>query len=204
MSIVLATRNANKLREFRQLLAGCGAEIISLEHFPGCPDVVEDGTSFAENALKKACSVADYTGRVAVADDSGLEVDALGGMPGIYSARYAGQPADDRKNIARLLKTLAGLPAQQRGAQFRCVIALAGPDGRRQVVEGSCRGIITEAPRGSSGFGYDPVFYDAASGLTFAEMAPEHKNRISHRARAIAELQKILPDFLKEIKNKIP
>jgi len=198
MEIVLATKNRHKLREFKQILDQSDITILSLENFPGCPETVEDGSSFEENALKKAAAVAAFTGRATIADDSGLEVDHLQGKPGIYSARYSGKGADDEKNNVKLLGELEGLPMDRRGAQFRCVIALVSPEGNHRTVEGTCRGRIAAKPQGSHGFGYDPLFCDEQSGLTFAEMGPEQKNLISHRSRAIRELKKILPPFLRE------
>lgn len=177
------------------MLEDIDISIVSFDSFPECPEVIEDGKSFAENALKKARTIAQYTGHVTIADDSGLEVDFLGGMPGIYSARYAGEEADDRKNNEKLLKELGGVPMERRGAQFKCVIAVVVPDGAEQVVEGAYRGVIITEPRGNNGFGYDPVFLDEQSGFTFAEMDPEHKNQVSHRSRAIQELKKILQGF---------
>ena len=194
--IVLATRNKHKLQEFRELFSGHGVEILSCGDFPGCPEVDEDGATFEENALKKARAIALHTGRIAIADDSGLEVDALGGLPGLHSARFAGEPADDRRNNQKLLRELEAVPYDKRGAQFRCVIAIAGPAGREKTVEGVCRGVILHAARGEGGFGYDPLFLDPASGLTFAELSGAAKNGISHRGRAIAELKSALPDFV--------
>jgi len=196
MEIVLATRNRNKLREFRAMLDDLQVHVRSCDDFPDCPDAVEDGNSFAENALKKARLVASYTGLLAIADDSGLEVDTLGGKPGIYSARYGGVQGDDRGNIEKLLHELDGVPRERRGAQFRCVIAIVAPGGREQIVEGVCRGVIIEQPRGTGGFGYDPVFLDVPSCLTFAEMDEGHKNSISHRSRAVQELKKALPALI--------
>lgn len=196
MDIVLATRNANKVREFKELLQDMPFRVLCCSDFSGCPDVEEDGKTFVENALKKARTVAAYTNRIALADDSGLEVDALGGAPGIFSSRYGGDEQHAGKNIERLLKELDGVPESERGAQFRCVIALVAPDGRERVVEGICRGRIIEAPRGDKGFGYDPVFLDEESGLTFAQMDSSLKNRISHRGRAMQELKKIIHEFL--------
>ena len=140
--IVLATRNRHKLQEVRDMLQGIPVEILSCDAFAGCPDVVEDGATFADNALKKARAIAWHTGHVTIADDSGLEVDALGGLPGIYSARYAGEPADDRRNNEKLLTELAGVPDEKRGAQFTCVIAIVDSRGKEKVVEGVCRGVI--------------------------------------------------------------
>ena len=196
MEIVLATTNPNKLREFRAMLQDIDIEVVSLDSFSNCPEIIEDGESFAENALKKARTIAQHTGCMTLADDSGLEVDFLGGMPGIYSARYAGEKADDRKNNEKLLKKLKDVPTGKRGARFKCVIAAVAPDGAKQVVEGAYPGIIIPEPRGSNGFGYDPIFLDEQTGLTYAEMDPEYKNRISHRSQAIRELKKILPRFL--------
>ena len=196
MKIVIATTNQNKLRELKDLLQGLPVELLSLRDFPECPAVIEDGESFAENALKKARAVCAHTGMVTIADDSGLEVDHLNGRPGIYSARYAGDSATDGENYAKLLRELQRISAEDRGARFCCVLAIVSPSGKEKVVAGEYRGVIITAPRGHNGFGYDPVFLDTASGLTFAEMEPEQKNRISHRARALQELRKILPDFL--------
>ena len=166
MEIVLATKNANKLREFREMLRDINVSVVSLDRFPGYPDIIEDGTSFAENALKKARTIAKYTYCVTMADDSGLEVDNLGGIPGIYSARYAGEGATDRKNNEKLLKKLKNVPKEKRGAQFKCCIAIVDPHGLEQIVEGTYRGMIITEPRGHHGFGYDTIFLDEQSGLT--------------------------------------
>ena len=178
------------------MLQGMPVEILSCDGFAGCPDVVEDGATFADNALKKARTIARHTGHITIADDSGLEVDALGGLPGIYSARYAGEPADDQRNNNKLLAELDVMPDEKRGAQFTCVIAIVDGRGREKVVEGIFRGVIIREFKGMQGFGYDPLFADTASGLTFAEMDAVHKNSISHRSRAIGELKKILPEFI--------
>jgi XTP/dITP diphosphohydrolase len=196
MKIVIATTNQNKLRELKDLLQGFDVELLSLKDFSEHPVVVEDGESFAENALKKARAICAHTGLVTIADDSGLEVDSLSGHPGIYSARYAGDRASDRENYKKLLRKLKGVAPEKRGARFCCVLAIVSPSGTEKVVTGEYRGVIIDEPRGHNGFGYDPVFLDPASGLTFAEMEPEQKNRISHRAQALHELRKILPDFL--------
>ncbi len=158
MKIVLATGNQHKLREFQQILDADSLEIVPQSAFPDCPEVIEDGSSFEENALKKARAIAAHTGCVAMADDSGLEVDALGGAPGIYSARYGGEPRSDTRNIALLLENMRDMDTPQRGAQFRCVIAVVTPNGRELVAQGLCRGRITTEPLGSDGFGYDPCF----------------------------------------------
>jgi XTP/dITP diphosphohydrolase len=199
MKIVLATANAHKLREFQQILCDDAIRLVSQSAFPGCPDVVEDGSSFEENARKKARAIAAHTGCVAMADDSGLEVDALGGEPGIYSARYAGEPRSDARNIKLLLKNMYHLDDAQRGAQFRCVIAVVVPEGFEITVEGLCRGRITAAPIGTDGFGYDPVFLHEPSGHTFAQLDAHTKNSLSHRGRAVQALREVLPAFLNSL-----
>ncbi|MDP7416841.1 MAG: XTP/dITP diphosphatase, partial [Desulfobacterales bacterium] len=185
MEIVLATSNSHKLREFREMLQDLEVSIISLDSFSELPEIIEDGNTFAENALKKARTIAGHTGRITIADDSGLEVDHLGGRPGIHSARFAGEDADDEKNNEKLLRALDGAPKEKRGAQFTCFIALVDPDGQERVVQGSYRGIILTEYRGAHGFGYDPLFLDEVSDLTFSEMTGEQKNKVSHRSRAI-------------------
>jgi XTP/dITP diphosphohydrolase len=197
MEIILATGNNHKLREFREMLSSDDVLIISQKEFKNCPEVIEDGQTFEENALIKARAIAQHTGRITIADDSGLEVDYLNGAPGIYSARFAGEDADDAKNNQKLLKELKGISEEKRGAQFTCVIAIVSPNGEERTVKGSFRGCIIEEYRGKAGFGYDPVFFDTLSGLTYSEMSAEKKNSISHRFRAIMELKKILPEFLK-------
>jgi len=184
MRLLVATKNRHKVREIAQVLGLREDEVTSALDFPDLPDVVEDGATFEANAVKKAVSLARATGRVTMADDSGLEVDALDGAPGVYSARYAGEPADDAANNAKLLKALAR--AGDRRARFRCVLALADPSGRVRTVEGCCEGAIAAAPRGAGGFGYDPVFVPEGHERTFAEMAPAEKHRLSHRGRALA------------------
>ena len=180
--VVLATRNRGKVREFSKLLEGVFEKVVSLNDLDTPPDVIEDGLTFRENALKKARAIAQYTGKPAIADDSGLEVDALDGKPGVYSARYAGEDASDKDNIIKLLRDLNGI--EEREARFVCCIALVFPDGRETVVEGRCDGFILDEPRGEGGFGYDPVFFLPGHGKTMAEIPQELKNKISHRARA--------------------
>ena len=193
--MVVATRNAGKLREIRAVLAPLGLEILSLEDFPEIPDVVEDGATFRENAVKKATETARRTGERTVADDSGLMVDALQGRPGVYSSRYAGENATDEERCMKVLAEMAGVPAGSRQAVFVCAIALAEPGGQAQVVEGECRGEIAFSPRGSEGFGYDPIFFLPEYGKTMAELPPEVKNRISHRARALEKLKVVLKNL---------
>ncbi|MDK2889350.1 MAG: XTP/dITP diphosphohydrolase [Thermoanaerobacter sp.] len=201
MKLVLATRNPGKVRELSQLLSPLGYEVLSLEHFPGVPEVVENGATFRDNAVKKATAVARHTGQLALADDSGLEVDYLGGAPGVHSARFAGEGHDDRANNEKLLRLLAGVPPEKRTARFRCVVAVATPEGKVFTTEGTCEGVIAEEPRGEGGFGYDPLFYVPSCGKTFAELDPEVKNRISHRGRALALMREILAGLRYELEG---
>ncbi len=198
MEIVIATLNQNKMREFKALLKDYRVTILSLTDIPHVPEIVEDGKTFRENALKKATVVARATGKLTIADDSGLEVDALHGRPGVYSARFAGAGADDAENNAKLLEELKGVPPDKRGACFKCVLGIATPQGETAFVEGECRGVIIDALRGHHGFGYDPVFLVPEYNQTFSEMPPEQKNSISHRSRALRKLLDILPRFLDE------
>jgi XTP/dITP diphosphohydrolase len=198
--LVFATRNAGKLTELRQLLADLPElEVLSARDL-ALPEVEEDGDTFLANAMKKARDVSRATSLPALADDSGLEVDALGGAPGVHSARYAGPEQDDARNNQRLLAELAGVPPEQRTARFRSALALAdatGPLADRVVTtEGTCEGIILDAPRGTGGFGYDPLFYAPELGQTFAQAGVGPKNHLSHRARAMAAMRpKILEYF---------
>ncbi len=183
MDLLISTRNPHKLEEIRAILGDQPLNLLDLNAFPDAPDVVEDGVTFEANAVKKAVTLARLTGLWTLADDSGLEVDALNGAPGVYSARYAGEPADYARNNAKLLAELAR--TERRTARFRCVLALAAPDGRVATVEGRCAGRITHSARGASGFGYDPLFVPDGFDRTFAELEPGDKNRISHRAQAL-------------------
>lgn len=199
MRMILATKNKGKIKELQALVQDMSIELLSLEDIPDMPDVSEDGYSFQENALKKACTIAKHTGITAIADDSGLEVDALNGAPGIHSARYAGEKATDQENIQKLLNALNGLSLNKRTARFRCSIAVCTPQGRYITAEGTCEGVIALEARGSHGFGYDPIFLLPDKNCTMAELEPSIKNLISHRAMALAKLKDILPAFLKEI-----
>jgi XTP/dITP diphosphohydrolase len=190
--LIVATGNKGKLREFAELLKGVVDRVLSPADFPGFPEVEEDGDTFEANAIKKAMSAAAFTGRPVLADDSGLSVDHLHGRPGVYSARFAGEGASDADNNALLLRELAGVPSEQRGAAFHCVIALCQPDGSCQTFDGSLPGVILEAPRGEGGFGYDPLFLVPEYGQTFSELSLEIKNRISHRGRAMQQLKAAL------------
>jgi len=191
--VVLATGNKGKIREFSKLLEGVFGKVISLSNLDSPPEVIEDGLTFRENALKKARAIAQYSGKLTLADDSGLEVEALGGRPGVYSARYSGEDATDRSNIERLIAELGHNP--NRKARFLCVLALVDPKGEELVVEGYCEGVILDKPRGEGGFGYDPVFYLPDRGKTMAEIGPELKNQISHRANALKSLKAALKNI---------
>ena len=192
--IVLATKNAGKVKEFQQLLKDFPVEIKNLNDFGPIPEVEEDGATFDDNAYKKAFFTAKVLGLPAIADDSGLVVEALDGAPGVRSARYAGKNATDSENIEKLLQEMSG--KSNRRATFECVISIAVPSGPALTYEGRCEGEITTKPQGVSGFGYDPVFYYPAYGKTFAEISSQEKNSVSHRGRAlremIAEFDKIL------------
>ncbi len=182
--LIIATGNVHKLEEIRAILTVPGLELVGLDAVPDAPEVEEDRDTFEGNAIKKAATLAEFTGKWALADDSGLEVDALDGAPGVYSARYAGEPADYAANNAKLLSELTGVI--NRTARFRCVMALCSPEGETHTVEGRCEGYIAGGERGKSGFGYDPLFVPEDHNTTFAEMPPEVKNAISHRGRALA------------------
>jgi XTP/dITP diphosphohydrolase len=187
--LVVATTNRGKLREVAEILAPDGVTVVGIaEAAPGW-SVVEDGETFAENARLKAHDLARRTGLPALGDDSGLEVDALGGRPGVRSARYAGEHATDAENVALLLRELDAVPDDARGAAFRCALVLAWPDGTAVEADGRCRGRIARVPSGQGGFGYDPVFVDPESGLTFGELSAEAKNAFSHRRRALDALR---------------
>jgi XTP/dITP diphosphohydrolase len=203
MEIVLATRNKKKVEEIRRITAGLPITVRSLDDFPGCPETVEDRDTFEGNAVKKAVEVAMYTGKMSLADDSGLEVDALGGAPGVYSARYAPDATggNDPKNYEKLLKDLTNIPFQERSAQFVCCLALGYPDGRTRIFVGYSRGRIGFEPRGNKGFGYDPVFLPSGFDRTFAEMTANEKDALSHRGKAIEKLAEFLHSFSKHKEN---
>jgi XTP/dITP diphosphohydrolase len=194
--VVLATRNAHKVEELRRILVASGIELIGLDDYPETPDVVETGATFADNALLKARAAAAATGLVAIADDSGIAVDALNGMPGVLSVYWAGRARNDEANLRLLLEQIEDVPDERRGAAFICAAAAATPDGRAVVVEGRMEGALTRHPRGAAGFGYDPIFVPVGERRTTAEMSAEEKNAISHRGAAFRALVPLLADLL--------
>ena len=195
-TVVLATRNQHKVEELRRILASVEGELdiqlVGTDQFPELPEVEETGSSFAANALLKARDVARRTGHIAIADDSGLSVDALNGMPGIFSARWAGKHGDDRANLELVLAQITDVPDARRGAAFHCAAAVVTPQGEERVVEGVLEGSIIGEPRGSNGFGYDPIFTPRGYVLTTAELTPDEKNAISHRGQAFRALTPVL------------
>jgi XTP/dITP diphosphohydrolase len=197
--LLIATHNPGKVREYRELLAGLSLEITYLDAEGISLEVEETGGTFAENAIQKAAAYARASDLWTWADDSGLEVDALGGGPGVHSARYAGPGASDADRRRRLLNALAGVPWDRRTARFRCVVALATPGGEVRTADGMCEGVIAFGPAGNNGFGYDPVFYLPERGATMAQLPPEEKNRISHRGRAAQKAALLLEGLLKSL-----
>ena len=195
---MLATRNEHKVAELSRILAAAGVadRLTGLDAFPGAPDVPETGLTFADNALLKAHAIAAYTGLPAVADDSGLCVDALNGMPGVLSARWSGRHGDDEANLRLVLAQLSDVPDERRGAQFVCSAALVLPSGKEHVSEGIVSGRLIREPRGTNGFGYDPIFVPDRSEMTTAEMDPAAKDAISHRGRALRALAPIIAAML--------
>lgn len=202
ITLVLATSNPGKTRELMAILKDFPVLIKNLSDFGPIPSIVEDGETFDDNAYKKASLTARYLGFAAMADDSGLCVDALDGAPGVYSARYAGEDAGDAANNAKLLENMAEIA--DRSASFKCVISIAVPTGQALTYEGSCEGEILEAPRGDGGFGYDPLFYSKELGKTFAEASMEEKARVSHRGRALAEIAREFPQILTWLEQNLP
>ena len=195
LEVIVATRNKGKIREIRDALKGLDLRIYGLSDFPDVPEIEEDGHSFAENALKKARFYAKYFGKLTLADDSGIEVDSLKGLPGVYSARYAGERASSQENNQKLLREIQGVPISKRGARFKCFIAVKSPDGREAIAEGSCKGRIGFKEKGRRGFGYDPLFILPKYGKTMAELSLEEKNRVSHRGRALKKIRRIIQSF---------
>ncbi|MDD3718520.1 MAG: XTP/dITP diphosphatase [Actinomycetota bacterium] len=192
MRLALATGNRGKIREMRDLLAGLDIEVLARDDLEGWPALEEKGDTFEENAATKSLELSRWAGMPALADDSGLEVEALGGAPGVISARYAGAQGDDAANIARLLREMQGTPPEKRKARFVCVLVLASPGGQTLEIRETCEGAITTAPRGEGGFGYDPVFVPDGMERTMAELSLEEKNAVSHRGRALRRLRALL------------
>jgi len=200
--LVIATRNKGKTSEIRELLKDFPVDIKNLDDFGPIPEAVEDGDTFDENAYKKSSFAARVLGYPALADDSGLVVEALDGAPGVYSARYAGEDATDKQRSEKLLQEMQG--KSNRKAAFECVISIAVPGGPALTYEGNCEGLIAEKPSGENGFGYDPVFYYPPSEKTFAELTREEKNRVSHRGKALMEVRNEFEKVLKWIEQQMP
>jgi len=194
--LVLATGNRNKVAEIKTLLQVLPLELFTLDQYPGLIMPEEDQPDFAGNAAKKAEAVARYSGKISLADDSGLEVDALGGKPGVYSARYAGEEGNYAANNRLLLDEMKNTPPEKRGARFVCAIAITVPGDQTYLIEEYCPGRIAESPRGDGGFGYDPLFIYEPAGLTFAEMTADHKNAVSHRGRALRRTRQLLEQLV--------
>lgn len=190
--LVIATRNPGKLRELRRILDGLPFEMRSLSDYPDVPPMPEDGVTYTENAVFKARNVARLTGQIAIADDSGIEVDHLDGGPGVHSARFLGDEATDDDRNREILRRLEGVPTESRTARFRAVVAVGFPDGSAHTFEGVCEGMVALRPRGEGGFGYDPIFYIPDLDRTVAELAPEEKDRISHRGAALRRARDLL------------
>ena len=199
-SILIATKNEGKTKEFRQFFAQLGYKVENLNAYPDLPDVAETGLTFEENARLKAETIAELTGKMVLADDSGLKVDVLGGMPGVWSARFSGPDATDASNNAKLLHELAMVFEQKdRSAQFHCTLVMAAPGAQSLVVEADWEGYIATAPQGENGFGYDPLFLVGESGKTSAELSLDEKNKISHRAKALEKLVEAFPSWQEEL-----
>jgi XTP/dITP diphosphohydrolase len=194
--LLVGTKNRHKAAEIRRLLIGLSVQVLDLSAFDELPDIAEEGETFEENAVAKASGFARMTGLPAIADDSGIEIDALGGRPGVFSARFAGPQVDDDANNALLLEMLAKTPPFERTARYRCVIAFATPEKSEFTCEGSVEGVIMPELRGTNGFGYDPLFFVPQFGATFGQLPPEVKDRVSHRARALAQFRRLFADFV--------
>jgi XTP/dITP diphosphohydrolase len=192
MRIIFATKNEGKVKEISEMLASTDIVLVSLNRFESLPEIVEDGKTYRENALKKAKIISEFTGEIVLADDSGLQVDVLGGEPGVYSARYAGEGATDEKNNAKLLAQLKDVPEEKRIASFFCALVLYYPDGHYRSFEAEWQGRIIDERRGTNGFGYDPIFLWPAMNKTAAELTPEIKNTVSHRGQAFMKLRNYL------------
>lgn len=197
LEVVLATRNRYKISEIKEIFAGLPMRFLSLADVSGAPVIAEDGKSFEENAVKKALGIAQWSGKLALADDSGIEVEVLSNDPGIYSARFAGEKATDEENNQKLLDLLKIVPFEKRKARYRCVMAVATPDGATRTAEGTCEGFIAFEPMGENGFGYDPLFFYPPFGITFGQTEPDLKNKVSHRCHALQTIKPVLLELLK-------
>ncbi|WP_251549445.1 XTP/dITP diphosphatase [Neobacillus muris] len=194
--VIIATKNPGKAREFEHIFAPRGIQVRTLLDFPEIPEVEETGSTFEENAILKAETISKALNRMVIGDDSGLVVDALDGRPGIFSARYAGEPKNDQNNTNKLLSELQDVPEEKRTARFYCALAAAIPGRETFTVSGTCEGRILEDPRGTNGFGYDPVFFVPEQGVAMAELSSDEKNKISHRANALKKLDAVLDSLL--------
>ncbi|KAF0823373.1 XTP/dITP diphosphatase [Cytobacillus firmus] len=199
--VIIATKNAGKAREFERMFKPLGYEVKTLLDYPDFQDVEETGSTFEENAILKAEAVSKALGRMVIADDSGLIIDALGGKPGIYSARYAGEEKNDQKNMDKVLDELESIPDHKRQARFYCALAIASPGKTTATVAGTCEGHILKEKRGTYGFGYDPIFFAEEKNKAMAELMPEEKSQISHRANALQKLEELLPSFVAGAEN---
>lgn len=193
LEIIIATKNLGKVKEIKDILDNSNIKILTKKDFPQLPKIDEDGKTFQENALKKACKISEYTGKVCLADDSGLEIDYLEGKPGIYSSRWGN---NDEERINKVLNLLENVPENKRNAKFVCVLVLAFPDGRKYMVKEECPGKISFIPRGKYGFGYDPIFLIPEYNQTFAELGDKIKNQISHRGKALRRMIKIINELV--------
>jgi len=200
--LLLATRNQHKKRELQELLSDLEIDILTLDDIEPLPEVKEDGTTFEENAVKKACETAQNSGWLSLADDSGLEVDALQGKPGVHSARFAGEGASDEANNAKLLELLKDVPDSERTARFVCVMALCDPSGSLHTVRGECEGHIIRIPSGAGGFGYDPLFVPRGYDQTYAQLSAWAKNNISHRGAALQKILPVLKNYLTDTQTR--
>ncbi|MGH7845365.1 MAG: XTP/dITP diphosphatase [Candidatus Binatia bacterium] len=201
MELLVGTTNSGKMREIQTSLADLNITLLSLASLVLSPRIVEDGDTYEENALKKARTLVEFSNKMSLADDSGLEAEALAGAPGVQSARYAGEPSSDTRNNDKLLRALAGVPREQRKARFVCVLALCAPPLARRkewIFRAECEGWIAFAPKGDKGFGYDPIFFYPPLGKTFAELDQETKSQVSHRGNALKKLRERLPEILNQ------
>jgi len=197
ISVLLGSGNTHKYREISQILKDLPIKLVSLSDLDSAPNVIEDGDTFEANAAKKACELARWSKMITMADDSGICVDFLDGNPGVYSARYAGAERDDDANNAKMLEEMSKVPADRRGGGYYCALAIASAEGELLAMcSGECRGMIARDLVGSGGFGYDPLFIDPETGLRFAELEPDHKNRISHRAKALIKAREFFEQYL--------